>query len=202
MLGRGAGRHKEGWGGCLIFDDPHPLEDVRYDTKRKNTLNTINNLVTSRRNNPDETPVVGIMQRLHEEDWVGYINENELEDWEIIKIPVFDDDRNILWPGFSPSRKKLERMEATDPYQFYSQYMQEPTPVGGSVFKQEWWKFYENEPDFIFRFATADTAQKTGEHNDYSVVQCWGYCQKDQFDDVENTTKKSRSYLFTRPDTR
>ena len=179
LLGRGAGLHREKYGGCMIFDDPHKLEDVRYETKRKNTVDTVTSLVTTRRNNPDKTPVIGIMQRLHEEDWCGYINENEKEEWEIIKIPVYDKDRNILWPGFSPSRKELDRLEKVNPYLFNSQYMQEPTALEGSVFERSWWKYYTELPPLTIRFMTGDTAQKAKESSDWSVFQLWGFSKSE-----------------------
>ena len=54
--------------------------------------------------------------------------------------------------------------------------------MGGNVFKSEWWRYYgdsekahEPRPDkFEYTFITADTAQKTNELNDYSVLCYWG----------------------------
>lgn len=73
----------------------------------------------------------------------------------------------------------------TDDYTFQSQYMQNPIALGGNVFASDWWKFYgEGEerptPDkYDYRFITADTAQKTKEHNDWSVVCEWGRIKED-----------------------
>ena len=52
--------------------------------------------------------------------------------------------------------------------------MQSPSPLGGGIFKDEWWKFYSVAPNVEYKIITADTAQKTKERNDYSAFQCWG----------------------------
>ena len=52
--------------------------------------------------------------------------------------------------------------------------MQNLAPVGGGIFKDEWWQYYDAAPTFKWRTVYADTAMKTNEQNDYSVFQCWG----------------------------
>jgi len=44
----------------------------------------------------------------------------------------------------------------------------------GQMFKAEWWQYYDVLPELEYRKIYADTAQKTGQSNDYSVFQCWG----------------------------
>lgn len=82
-----------------------------------------------------------------------------------------------LWP-FKHTVAQLQSLEKGDPYTHSSQYQQNPSPLGGGMFKDKYWKFYEVLPPTIelVRFY-ADTAQKTKEHNDYSVIQCWGLCR-------------------------
>ena len=58
---------------------------------------------------------------------------------------------------------------------FAGQYMQAPKPIGGNLIKGEWFKRYKVLPRIMERYIFADTAQKTKEHNDYSVFECWGY---------------------------
>jgi predicted phage terminase large subunit-like protein len=74
----------------------------------------------------------------------------------------------------------LDRLEQSSPYVFAGQYMQRPAPLGGGIFKDEWWRFYEAMPPLKWRAIYADTAQKTKEQNDYSVFQCWGQTQTGQ----------------------
>ena len=74
----------------------------------------------------------------------------------------------------------LDRLELTSPYVFAGQYMQRPAPIGGGIFKDEWWRFLDAMPPLKHRSIYADTAQKTKEQNDYSVFQCWGVTQDNQ----------------------
>src|SRR5690606_14148056 len=54
-------------------------------------------------------------------------------------------------------------------YTFSSEYMQQPKKLGGDLIKSEWFGFYNDIPELQWRAVLVDTAQKTTEHNDYSV---------------------------------
>lgn len=54
-------------------------------------------------------------------------------------------------------------------YTFSSQYMQAPKKLGGDLIKSEWFGRYKVHPELQWRAAFVDTAQKTKEHNDWSV---------------------------------
>ena len=77
-----------------------------------------------------------------------------------------------LWP-FKQDLEKLEVI-ASDKYTFSSQYQQNPSPLGGGMFKDKYWKYYDVLPADIDLFRIyGDTAQKTKERNDFSVFQLW-----------------------------
>ncbi|HFF9867535.1 TPA: phage terminase large subunit, partial [Acinetobacter baumannii] len=59
-------------------------------------------------------------------------------------------------------------------YTFASQYMQNPKKLGGDLVKAEWFPRYLDLPVLKWRAIWADTAQKTKEHNDFSVFLCAG----------------------------
>lgn len=59
-------------------------------------------------------------------------------------------------------------------YTFASQYMQNPKKLGGDLVKSEWFGRYIELPVLKWRAIWADTAQKTKEHNDFSVFLCGG----------------------------
>ncbi len=90
-----------------------------------------------------------------------------------MKVPKGEE--RALWPLRYPLTK-LKQLEKGDIYTFSSQYMGAPTPAGGSVFKNDWWQYYDELPhqDMKYLRIYADTAHKTGEHNDFSVFECWG----------------------------
>lgn len=78
-----------------------------------------------------------------------------------------------LWP-FKQNIDDLIKLEAGDPYTFSAQYQHKPTKPSGGMFKDQYWKYYEILPtDIMTMRIYADTAQKTKEHNDFSVLQCW-----------------------------
>lgn len=96
-------------------------------------------------------------------------SKNEVADVCPMQVPVGEP----LWEE-KHSREKLEVLEAGDLYTFASQYQQNPSPLGGGMFKAKWWKHYDIlPPDIDLRRIYGDTAQKTKEHNDYSVFQYW-----------------------------
>lgn len=59
-------------------------------------------------------------------------------------------------------------------YTFSSQYQQAPKKLGGDLVKAEWFGRYLKLPVLKWRAIWVDTAQKTKEHNDYSVFLCGG----------------------------
>jgi len=78
-----------------------------------------------------------------------------------------------LWP-YKHTMEELGQIKASNPYVYASQYTQNPSPKGGGIFKDKWWRRYDVQPYLYSKIITADTAQKTKEYNDYSVLQCWG----------------------------
>lgn len=67
ITGFGAGKHREGFGGAIIIDDPYKADEATSEVMRKNVIDWFQNTLESRKNSPD-TPIIVIMQRLHEED--------------------------------------------------------------------------------------------------------------------------------------
>ena len=127
------------------------------------------------RTNSKDTPIILIMQRLHEEDLSGFLlNGGNGEKWEHLNIPAINDNEVPLW-AYKHSLEDLKRLESANSYKFAGQYMQNPAPKGGGIYKEKWFKIVKTEPVFKYRLLFADTAMKTKEINDYSVIQAWGY---------------------------
>lgn len=122
--------------GAIIIDDPIKPEDAFSDTKREQVNRrfetTIRNRVNSR-----NTPIIIIMQRLHEHDLCGYLQEIEPEEWTVLSLPCIQADENgkekALWE-FKHTIKELHKIENTDPIVFQTQYMQRPTPIEGLMY--------------------------------------------------------------------
>jgi predicted phage terminase large subunit-like protein len=173
ITGYGAGGMGDRFKGAIVIDDPHKAGEGNSDKMRQNVIDWFSTTMESRKNRPD-TPIVLIMQRLHEEDLSGYLlNGGNGEDWHHINIPAITKKDESFWEEQFPI-EDLRRMEAANAYRFAGQYMQRPAPIGGGIFRDEWWQFYRAIPKIKYRVIYADTAQKTKEQNDYSVFQCWG----------------------------
>ena len=173
ITGRGAGGINAGFKGGIIIDDPLKPNDANSETMRQNVLDWFSTTIESRKNSPD-TPIIIIMQRLHEMDLTGWLlSGGNGEQWEHLVIPARNPDGSSFWPEQFPT-EMLDRLEASSPYVFAGQYMQNPAPLGGGIFKDAWWQFLDQPPPILWRSIYADTAQKTKEQNDYSVLQCWG----------------------------
>lgn len=159
---------------CLV-DDPLKASNVKSQAEMQNTIDYYLNTLKSRANNQAKSPMICIMQRLAIEDLSGYIIENESSNWDIVKIPALNEETGeALWPE-KFSKEDLLELKKLSPFVYYGQYQQEPIVVGGSVYKTEWFRFYNptEHYDYQMSFITADTAQKKGEGNDFTVFQLW-----------------------------
>ncbi|HDR9029995.1 TPA: phage terminase large subunit [Burkholderia vietnamiensis] len=196
ITGFRAGHMTDGWQGAIIIDDPLKVEDAYSKTNRDKANRKIQSTVKSRKANPD-TPIIVIMQRLAEEDPTGFIKAGKLPgEWEFIEIPALitddyvaklpahirdrvecderdEDGRYSYWPYKEPLQELLAS-EKADAYVFNGQYMQRPSPLGGGIIQSGKFLRYGALPQLQYRKIFADTAQKTAERNDYSVLECWG----------------------------
>ena len=164
--------------GMVWIDDPLKPSDA-HTTRRVQVNAHWDETIKSRRNSPDSTPTVCIMQRLHEDDFTTTLLADTGERFKHLKLKTLKDDGTALWPR-KHTVSVLEKMRETNEFVYSAQYQQEPTPVGGSVFRSEWWGFYtaSDIPDLNRVIIVADTAMKTEEHHDYSVFQAWGFCKQ------------------------
>lgn len=173
ITGYGASKMREAFGGAIVIDDPHKAGEATSPLMRQNVIDWYQQTIASRLNKPDG-PIIVIMQRLHEEDLSGWLLAGGSgERWEHLSIPARKPDGSSFWPAQFP-QEMLDRLETASPYVFAGQYMQSPAPLGGGIFKDAWWQFLDQPPPILWRSIYADTAQKTKEQNDYSVIQCWG----------------------------
>ena len=174
----------------IIIDDPLKPEDGFSETKRSAVNAWYDGTLLSRLNNKKEGCIIVIMQRLHQDDLVGHILEQE--DCTVVRFPAIaeaDESTTVnTWLGtrtftrqegevLHAQREPKAMLEATRErighYFFSSQYQQNPTPVGGSIIKSNWLMRYQSNqvlPEGItMTIQSWDTAQKAGELNDYSV---------------------------------
>ena len=163
------------FGGAIIIDDPLKPDDANSETTRNRINERYNNTIASRVNSRN-TPIIVIMQRIHEDDMSGYLlNGGSGEKWTHLNIPAEDKDGNAIWP-FKHTTEELQIIKNGSSYVYAGQYMQQPSPAGGGLFKDEWFRWWEYLPKLKYKIITMDTAQKKKETNDFTVMQCWGVC--------------------------
>jgi predicted phage terminase large subunit-like protein len=173
ITGFGAGKMRDTFGGAIVIDDPHKAGEANSDARRESVIEWFQVTMESRKNTVD-TPIIVIMQRLHELDLSGWLLAGgNGEEWEHVCIPALDAEDQSFWPEQFPE-SDLYRKRDANAYVFAGQYMQRPAPVGGGIFKDEWWQYRGVAPAIEYRSIYADTAMKAKEQNDYSVFQCWG----------------------------
>ena len=132
--------------GAIIIDDPIKPEDALSDNLREKVNQrfetTIRNRVNSR-----NTPIIIIMQRLHEHDLCGYLMETEPDEWTVLSMPCIcfnqDGDEYPLWPE-KHTLEELKEIERVNPFVFETQYMQNPRPIEGLMYRE--FKTYEIIP--------------------------------------------------------
>lgn len=180
IIGFGAGKLRPGFAGAFIVDDPIKPLEARSPTVRETVIDFYKTAVKTRLNGK-RTPIIMIMQRLHPEDLAGYVLKEEADDWYHYSVPALDEETDESNWEDRKSTKELQEMREVDPTTFYTQYQQKPITPGGQVLKEKWWKFYTAdmlpgiERNITAKIITADTAYKTKQENDYSVLQCWGF---------------------------
>lgn len=175
ITGRGAGGMQGRFQGAIVIDDPHKPGEANSALMRQNVIDWFQQTMESRKNSPD-TPIIVIMQRLHESDLAGWLlGGGNGEKWDHIVIPALDENDQSFWPEQFRT-DDLHRQRASSSYMFAGQMMQQPAPAGGGIFKDEWWRYYSSLPEIEYLNIYADTAQKTGQENDYSVFELWAKC--------------------------
>lgn len=144
----------------VICDDALRPDEALSETVRKSTNDAIRNTLFSRFNDSRTGRFIMVMHRLHEDDPTG----NLMKDggYTVIKLPA-ETTRTIHIP---PARKGGQsytmkagsllfpqrvdramldqlRISLTD-YNYIGQYLQEPAPIGGGEFKENWINYYSD----------------------------------------------------------
>lgn len=186
ITGYGAGKMRDGFGGCIIFDDPHKAGEAESSVQRENVIEFYQSTVESRCNAP-HTPIIVIMQRLHHQDLTGFLlGGGSGDEWHHLKIPAINEGGQALWE-FKHSIADLHKMKAANPYHFSGQYQQEPTPRDGAIIKSEWFERYRVLPADKLRIVQSwDTAYKAKIANDPSVCTTWLQTKDNKFYLVES----------------
>lgn len=170
----------------VVLDDPHSAESATSDIQRETTLRIFRETLPTRLNNPAESAIVVIMQRLHENDVSGEILSHDYG-YESLILPMeFDparrattsigftdprvEDGELLFPARFP-REVVERDKiALGDYAYAGQFQQSPSPREGGDFKPGNIEMVDALPAGL-RFTRGwDLAATKKKHSDYTAA--------------------------------
>src|SRR5262249_53886370 len=143
----------------IIIDDPLKPDEALSETQRRAVNEWFDHTLYSRLNDKRTGCIIIIMQRLHEDDLVGHVLEQE--EWDLLRLPaIAEEDESHLIESLNrthivrrdrgealhPERETLEVLEhlrrTLGEYNFAGQYQQQPAPLGGGLVKADWFKAY------------------------------------------------------------
>lgn len=149
-------------GDRLIIDDPHSTETAESPSDREKTTRRFREGAQNRLNDQTKSAIVVIMQRLHENDISGVI-ENLGMDYVRLILPMefevarrcrtsigFVDPRTQEGELLDPVRFPREAVEKLKrdmgSYAYAGQYQQRPAPREGGMFKRSWFEIVDEIP--------------------------------------------------------
>ena len=176
-------------GDRIILDDPISADNANSEAKLEAAKIAFTETLPTRVNS-DESAIVVIMQRLNDKDVSGVILSMGLP-YVHLCIPMrydpkeakttaigWSDPRKVEGELMFPERFPEESVAALEKtlgtYGTAGQLQQKPSPRGGGIIKTAWFRYWTKLPELEWLEIFADTAQKTGEENDYSVFEAWG----------------------------
>lgn len=151
---------------AIIWDDPHDADEVHSVLARQHVLDRWDGAIGNRVNDLRSSLRIGVMQRLHEEDLSGHVLKQGK--WEHLCLPMeweatkacscpscargetsigwrdpreFSDEKLLFPQRFTPEVLAAELIRLK-PSGYAGQMQQRPTPAGGDIFKETWWRFW------------------------------------------------------------
>jgi predicted phage terminase large subunit-like protein len=173
-------------GNLIVIDDPLKPQDAYSEAAREHTKQWYSNTLLSRLDDKTKGAIIVVMQRLHLDDLVGQLLEQN--GWTHLNLPAIAKSEFCIPLG--PGRYHLRRIgdllhprreprEVLDEFKrsmgsldFAAQYQQEPVAEGGNLIKWDWFQFYDEPPgrtpeDRIV--VSWDTAMSSKELSSYSA---------------------------------
>ena len=159
---------------------------AQSESARQNLLQWYANTLMSRLDNKATDAIIIVMQRLHPEDLVGHVIEQD--GWTVVNLPAIAEidefiplghnrfyrrtKNSVLHAEREPLAVLNELKQTMGSLDFSAQYQQQPIPVGGNLVKWSWFRFYDEPPvprptDRII--LSWDTAMSSNELADYSA---------------------------------
>jgi predicted phage terminase large subunit-like protein len=172
-------------GNLVIIDDPLKLGDAHSEAVRARTIEWYRSTLVTRPDDKSAARIVVVMQRVHQDDLVGYLQEQG--GFEVLNLPAIaqvssshDLGRGrayvrqrgeLLHPDHEPASVLLSLKKAMGPISFSAQYQQCPIPLSGTIVQRKWLTTYRDvtrqSGDVVIM--SWDIALSEAETGDYSV---------------------------------
>jgi predicted phage terminase large subunit-like protein len=139
-------------GNLIVVDDPIKLGDVYSEAVRRKVIDWYKETLVSRADDKINARIVVVMQRVHQDDLVGYLIEQG--GYEVLNLPaiaqreetyelgnggIYTRKRGeLLHPAHEPAEVLREIKREMGPIAFAAQYQQTPAPPGGNLIRREW----------------------------------------------------------------
>lgn len=179
VVGRDGSMRFVGVGGSLtgfpvdigIIDDPYKdMSEARSQSMNNSVIEWYNAVFKTRLSKISGT--VMMLTRWATNDLAAWCMQNEK--WIEHKYRAIDNDKALV-PALHPLTQLMEIRDSMPDSIWEAMYQQNPVIQGGNIIREEWLRYYHQYPQkFEKLFLVGDTAQKTKEHNDYSVLSVFG----------------------------
>jgi predicted phage terminase large subunit-like protein len=146
-------------GNLFIIDDPLKAGDAMSESVRARGIEWYRSTLLSRGDDKTAMRIVVVMQRVHQNDLVGYLIEQG--GFEVLNLPAiaqrnetFDlgggrtyyrQTGELLHPDHEPADALIELKRNMGPIAFSAQYQQSPIPPGGTIIKRKWLTTYDDD---------------------------------------------------------
>lgn len=144
-------------GNLIIIDDPLKLGDAMSEAVRARVIEWYRSTLLSRGDDKTTTRIVVVMQRVHQSDLVGYLQEQG--GFDVLNLPAIAQQPQtydlgggrtytrqygeLLHPEHEPAHLLTELKREMGPIAFSAQYQQAPVPPGGTIVKRKWLTTYD-----------------------------------------------------------
>jgi predicted phage terminase large subunit-like protein len=144
-------------GNLIIIDDPLKLGDAMSEAVRMRAIEWYRSTLLSRADDKTAGRIVLVMQRVHQDDLAGYLQEQG--GFEVLNLPAIAqrEETFVLGEGRTYTRQKGELLHPEQepapilaelrrdmgPIAFSAQYQQSPIPPGGTIIKRKWLTPYD-----------------------------------------------------------
>jgi predicted phage terminase large subunit-like protein len=183
-----------GWHADLkVVDDPNKPADTQGSAAvtaiaLENTKTWWHGTMSTRDKEPKNARYLIVMQRLHENDLAGHLEETDHP--TILRLPMRFEKNNRCWNEGIGGDRRLFEGQLLWPERFdeetvsakerelgifaSAQYQQNPINADGDVFKAVWFQTWHELPRISSFYLSVDCSFKSTAACDYVSIQVWG----------------------------